>query len=279
MKSNTYDWSDLYKLYIDDKLSAREISEIKKCDMSTVWVALKRMSIPTRNNSEANKIYISRYGMFSKGKTFEEIYGVDRAKEIKERTMQANLLKYPKKTDDEIKQRQSEYYKKCKCNGKRFRLSVCPNCGSMRYVTEPIGHDRLCRSCSMKKRKFKHGENNACWKGGKWKEHTGYVLVYISPESPYYAMARKNSHIQEHRLIVAQHLGRCLALNEHVHHINGIKDDNRIENLKLMSQREHNEITRLCSECNLRKEIRLLRWQIKEQSEQIRLLTSKLLGV
>ena len=67
------------------------------------------------------------------------------------------------------------------------------------------------------------------WKGGRIKDKYGYVLIY-NPDHP---LAVKGRYVREHRGVMEEHLGRVLKPEEVVHHINGIKDDNRIENLAL----------------------------------------------
>jgi len=85
------------------------------------------------------------------------------------------------------------------------------------------------------------GEKSNNWKGGRSIDAHGYIRILIDADSPYYPMAhkaknrRRTRDITEHRLIMAQYLGRCLYPWEVVHHINGNKTDNRIENLRLMS--------------------------------------------
>lgn len=71
-------------------------------------------------------------------------------------------------------------------------------------------------------------------KNGRWIT-LGYVMIY-SPKHPYKNAA---DGVAEHRLVVEKRLGRFLKREEVVHHINGNKKDNRIENLELLNKRTH----------------------------------------
>ncbi|WP_258881160.1 HNH endonuclease [Clostridium tagluense] len=83
--------------------------------------------------------------------------------------------------------------------------------------------------------KSREGEKCCNWKGGRKVNKKGHVLI-LKKNHP---LADINGYVLEHRYVMCEHLGRILEPNEIVHHINEIKTDNRIENLKLMSNSEH----------------------------------------
>jgi hypothetical protein len=71
--------------------------------------------------------------------------------------------------------------------------------------------------------------------GHKKTRKDGYVAIYF-PDHP---KSNKDGYIMEHVLIMECFIGRWIKDDEVVHHINKKRNDNRIENLKLMTKREH----------------------------------------
>lgn len=80
--------------------------------------------------------------------------------------------------------------------------------------------------CSSKCRWVNH-------KHAKQINSAGYVLVFVGRGHP---GAAKSGHILEHRLVMQDVLGRPLLTEENVHHKNGVKADNRPENLELWTR-------------------------------------------
>ena len=118
-------------------------------------------------------------------------------------------------------------------------LNRCMQCWNTRKnelyrLQVKAGAFGLCKDCKKplsvvgRGRKFPYckgclnGENSPHWKGGHLTQH-GYIVMRRSDHSPTF----------EHRIVMEKYLGRRLYDDETVHHKNGVRSDNRIENLEL----------------------------------------------
>jgi hypothetical protein len=72
------------------------------------------------------------------------------------------------------------------------------------------------------------------WAGGRKVIQGGYIKVILPANHKYLCMADSNRFVLEHRLVMAYRMGRPIDRSETVHHVNGNRSDNRIENLQLM---------------------------------------------
>lgn len=111
---------------------------------------------------------------------------------------------------------------KCECgtvkrvNGDSLRSNKSTSCG-----------------CTRSERCRKKGKDHYNFVDGKSiDKRYGYVRLLNPKDFPGW-VNYKHKYVFEHRVVMARHLGRALLKNENVHHINGVKTDNRISNLEL----------------------------------------------
>ena len=106
----------------------------------------------------------------------------------------------------------------------------CGNIGNVASTNLIHGRSTSCGCYKNEVMKARVGKNNPSWKGGvSYKD--GYKLI----KDPTHPNAEATGYVREHFVVMTEKLGRALLPYETIHHKNGIKDDNRIENLELWS--------------------------------------------
>lgn len=132
--------------------------------------------------------------------------------------------------------------------GKLYYLLKDAGCAFSRKRRKPVSDEERRRRSEAAKGKIRTAqqrqrmsEAKACnYNGlngyGHLKKHNcGYVLAYV----PKHPKAHKDGYVMYHTIVVERAIGRYLKDDEIIHHINHNRADNRLDNLKLMTKREH----------------------------------------
>ena len=115
---------------------------------------------------------------------------------------------------------------------------ICSTCNEKFYIFPYRKNiSKYCsKKCSDLINLLHYGKDNYMWTSGQFKKKAGYVLV-LSSNHPFRDC---KGYVRRSRLNMEKHIGRYLTRQEVVHHINRIKDDDKIENLMLFpSNFEH----------------------------------------
>ncbi len=109
---------------------------------------------------------------------------------------------------------------------------------------------RLLRALKVYKGPMRRrGDSHPSWKGGRYITPNGYVYVRVSEDSLFWGMALSSGYVAEHRLVMAEYLGRELCDWETIHHMDGNRQNNDITNLALHIGKHGKGARYCCADC------------------------------
>jgi hypothetical protein len=139
------------------------------------------------------------------------------------------------------------------------KIVTCLFCGKKTFSSNYKISKNMGKFCSTQcSGKAFGGEKSPVWNGGRGVRTNGYVEVTIPNDHPLKLKGKR--YISEHRLVMEKYLNRYLKPYELIHHLNGNKEDNRIENLALCSKKSHYEFIE-----KMQERIRILEAQLKKE--------------
>jgi hypothetical protein len=136
------------------------------------------------------------------------------------------------------------------------KWQICPSCGGKKDHGAAT-----CRKCSTPGKPLVGltGEDHPAWKGGQRIDEDGYIRTY----APGHPWPRRSGYVFEHVRIMELAIGRRLEPGETVHHRDGDRQNNAVENLEILKRGDHSRLHRL-KDAHLRERDSLGRFAGKE---------------
>jgi len=255
------DWKNiLTDMYYNQGLTQEQISQLVGIPRTTItrWIKKYNVPRPKKFNIEKNELY---YLYWNKKMTQREIakkFGVSQrtiANKMKEYNIPTRngrrRTEYPCTYEDLY----DLYWNKGLSTSEIAKIAeLCD--GSVVSLLRRRGIPRRSRS-EAAKNYYAKGHRPASWKGGR-RYNRGYVLIH----RPNHPKADRHGYIREHLLVWEEHHKKALPEGWVIHHINGVKDDNRIENLVALPRKKHGTWTL----------IKIYQKRIRELEEEIKKL-------